>query len=110
MKTFAACAATAAATLLLVAATGIASSRVLIGATKPCNGQEPCVVLRLGSAYSAGGVNELCLYQRDFDRKPQIFCGPAHASAAAYVSIRADRIQVVRFAGSKEKTLFSVAR
>jgi len=55
-------------------------------------------------------VKLLCLFDRDFEQKPQIFCGPAQAKTAKFVSITATRIEVTRISGSKVKTLYSVKR
>jgi len=66
--------------------------------------------MHLGSAYTAPSVKLLCLFDRDFEQKPQIFCGPAQAKTAKFVSITATRIEVTRISGSKVKTLYSVKR
>jgi hypothetical protein len=76
----------------------------------PCNGQKPCVEMHLGSAYTAPSVKLLCLFDRDFEQKPQIFCGPAQAQTAKFVSITAARIEIDRISGGHVKTLYSVKR
>jgi hypothetical protein len=97
--------------LVLAALVGAASSQAVThGRKNLCNGQTPCVSLRIGSAYAAPGAKVLCLYNRDFENKPQVFCGPPQEKRSVNVSITASRIEVVRISGSKVKTLYSVKR
>lgn len=100
-------------TLLALAIAGLvgaASGQALTRGSNPCNGQAPCVSMHIGSAYAAPATKLLCLYDRDFENKPQVFCGPANQKGAAFVSITATRIEVIRATGSKLETLYSVAR